>query len=337
MAGGASLQAGAGSERPLLVFAALFGTALLARAVSSRFLASQSEPGGVAPDSLRISPGAFWATFRNPAHGRLLLYLIWIQMGVHVSAPYFTPFMLGPLKLSYGEYAVLTGTAFVARIAAMPALGSLAHRTGSRRLLWIASLGIVPLPALWLISQHFAWLLLVQVAAGIAWGAFELATLLVFFDDIPDRQRTSVLSMFNLANALAAVIGAGAGSLLFRAFGPELRGLRRALRGLVLPARRGSGLAAALDRLVHEADRARVAAARPVDAVVLVLLEDVRAPARDAAHGEHRREEVHRDLHAVVDGRRVEVDVRQQPLLALHHVVDARAHLVQLGAARPRA
>ena len=105
----------------------------------------------MAPDSLRISPGAFWATFRDPAHGRLLLYLIWVQMGVHVSAPYFTPFMLGPLKLSYGEYAVLTGIAFVARIAAMPALGSLAHRAGSQRLLWIASLGIVPLPALWLI------------------------------------------------------------------------------------------------------------------------------------------------------------------------------------------
>jgi len=224
IAGGASLQAGVGSQRPLLIFAALFGTALLARAVSSRFLASQSEPAGVAPDSLRISPGAFWATFRNPAHGRLLLFLIWLQMAVHISAPYFTPFMLGPLKLSYGEYAVLTGTSFVARIAAMPALGSLAHRAGSRRLLWIASLGIVPLPALWLITQHFAWLLLVQVAAGIAWGAFELATLLVFFDDIPDRQRTSVLSMFNLANALAVVIGAGAGSLLFRAFGPQLAG-----------------------------------------------------------------------------------------------------------------
>ena len=63
-----------------------------------------------------------------------------------------------------------------------------------------------------------------QVAAGIAWGAFELATLLVFFEHIPDRQRTSVLSMFNLVGALAVVIGAGAGSLLFRAFRPQLPG-----------------------------------------------------------------------------------------------------------------
>ena len=224
IAGGAALQAGVSPQRPLLIFAALFGAALVARAVSARFLASQSEPGGATADPLRISPSAFWAVFRNPGSGRLLLFLIWIQMGVHVSAPFFTPFMLGPLNLSYGEYAVLTGAAFVARIAAMPALGGFAHRAGSRRLLWLASLGMTPLPAMWLISQQFAWLLLVQVAAGIAWGAYELATLLLFFDDIPDRQRTSVLSMFNLAGAIAVVIGAGVGSLLFRAFGPELFG-----------------------------------------------------------------------------------------------------------------
>jgi MFS family permease len=224
MAGGAALQLWSQAERPLLLFAALFTTALLSRAVSARFLASQSEREGLPPDSLRISPAAFWDTFRDPEHGRLLLYLIGTTMAVNVSAPYFTPFMLGPLDLSYGEYAVLTGASFVARILAMPALGSLAHRTGSRRLLWFASLWIVPLPAMWLITQHFAWLLMVQVLAGIAWGAYELATLLVFFDHIPDRERTSVPSIFNLANALALVIGAGAGSLLFRAFGPELWG-----------------------------------------------------------------------------------------------------------------
>jgi MFS family permease len=225
-AGGAALQAGAGAERRLETFAALFALALLARAVSARFLASQSELPAASPaaDAVGISPAAFVSTFREPTHGRLLLYLIGIQLAVHVSAPYFTPFMLGPLDLAYGQYAVLTGTAFVARIVALPALGSFAHRAGSRRLLWIGSLGIVPLPPLWLVSQHFAWLMLVQVAAGLAWGAFELATLLAFFDDIPERERTRVLSIYNLANALAVVLGASAGALLFRAFGPALAG-----------------------------------------------------------------------------------------------------------------
>ncbi len=224
IAGGLALQAGAGSERPLATFAALFATALLARAVSSSFLASQSEPSGAQPGSRRISASAIWATFRDPTHGRLLAYLIWVQMAVHISASYFTPFMLGPLKLSYAAYALLLGTPFIARIIALPALGSLAQRSGSRRLLWYGSLGIVPLPSLWLLSQDFAWLLAVQVASGIAWGAFELATLLVFFDHIDERERTSVLSLFNLAAAFAVVLGVSCGSLLFHWLGPELPG-----------------------------------------------------------------------------------------------------------------
>lgn len=224
LAGGLALEAGSRAQRPLAIFAALFATALLARAVSSRFLASQSEPGAAPPDPLRLSPAAFWATFRDPEHGRLLVYMIWVQLAVQISAPYFTPFMLGPLKLSYAEYAVLIGIPFVARIVALPALGSLAHRSGSRRVLWIASLGIVPLPSLWLVSQNFVWLLTVQIGSGIAWGAYELATLLVFFDHIDERERTSVLSLFNLAAAIAVVIGAGCGALLFHWLGPELRG-----------------------------------------------------------------------------------------------------------------
>jgi predicted MFS family arabinose efflux permease len=244
----------------LLVFAALFATALLARAVSSRLIAAQSEPPGAETEALRISPRAFFAIFRDPSHGRLLAYLIWIQMAVNVSAPFFTPFMLGPLGLSYGAYAVLTGTPFVARILTLPALGGVAHRAGGRRLLWLGSLGILALPSLWLVSQNFVWLMCVQVASGIAWGAYELATLLVFFDDIEERERTSVLSMFNLANALAVVAGAGLGALLFRELGPELPGY--AVLFLLSSALRVAGLFG-LRRLMRQPRRSIGSQTRP--------------------------------------------------------------------------
>jgi hypothetical protein len=194
IAGGMALQTGAGSERRLPIFAALFGTALLARAVSSRFLASQSEPGSAPPGSLRISPGAFLATFRDPAHGRLLSYLIWIQLAVNVSAPYFTPFMLGPLKLSYAEYALLIGTPFIARIAALPALGSLAHRSGSRALVGSPDRRA----ALWL-TPELRLLLGVQVRSRRT-----AATLLS-----PTTSRGTTCSRVQPGGALAVVLGAG--------------------------------------------------------------------------------------------------------------------------------
>ena len=69
----------------------------------------------------------------------------------------------------------------------------------------------------------------------------------------------------------------------------------------------------------HVALRVRrpdVLGARADQAVVRVLLEDVRRPAGDAADGEDRREQIDRDAERVVRRRRVEVDVRVQLLLA---------------------
>jgi MFS family permease len=88
-------------------------------------------------------------------------------------------------------------------------IGRFAHRYGTRRLLWLGSVGIVPLPCLWLVSHHFAWLFALQLLSGMSWAAFELATLLSFFEHIPQNARTSILSVYNLAYA-TAIVGGGA-------------------------------------------------------------------------------------------------------------------------------
>jgi MFS family permease len=144
----------------------------------------------------------------------LLAYLLVFQSSVWIAAPYFAPYMLGPLGLDYATFTLLVGSALLARVVALPTLGRLAHRSGTRRLLWLGSLGIVPLPTLWLVSDSVTWLFLLQLLAGVSWAAFELATLLSFFEHIPLRARTSVLSIYNLAYALAIVVGGAVGGLI---------------------------------------------------------------------------------------------------------------------------
>jgi MFS family permease len=212
--GGLVLQWGARRGEPLPAYALVFGVAMLSRLLSARFLGMQSEPQPVPLGDTRVSPRAVADHLRVGGHGRLLAYLLVFQSSVWIAAPYFTPYMLGPLGLDYSEFAALTGTAFLARIAALPALGRLAHRSGTRRLLWLGSLGIVPLPALWLVSDSLAWLFLLQLLGGTMWAAFELATLLSFFEHIPLHARTSVLSVYNLAYAVAIVGGGAVGGWL---------------------------------------------------------------------------------------------------------------------------
>jgi MFS family permease len=89
-------------------------------------------------------------------------------------------------------------------------------------MLWISGIGVVPLSGLWLISHSVAFLIFVQAVAGIMWGMWELATLLLLFDRIPQRQRTSVLTMFNVANAVAMVGGSLLGAAILSEMGETM-------------------------------------------------------------------------------------------------------------------
>lgn len=215
LVGGLLLQWGRGRGAELSFFAVLFTVAIAARLVSAAFLARQSEAPGLAVGHRALGPQAVLASVLEARSGRVLAYLLGMQAVVNVAAPFFTPYMLKNLALSYAQFMVLTATAFLARVLVLPLLGRLAHRHGTRPILWWGAMGIVPLPALWLVSHDFHYLLVLQTFAGSAWAALEFATLLSFLEGIPEKDRASVLSLFNLGTAVAIAFGAVVGSQLF--------------------------------------------------------------------------------------------------------------------------
>jgi len=216
VSGGAVLEAGGGGGGSgLAFFAILFGAAMLARLVSAACLARQSEAPGLAREHRFLRPRGVLRSVRQAGSTRVLAYLLAMQIAVHVAAPYFTPYMLGPLDLSYGRFTALLSAAFVARIAVLPLLGRMAESRGTRFLLWWGAVGIVPLPVLWLVSHDFLYLLVLQLASGTAWAALEFAMTLSFFEGIEQRDRTSVLTVFNVANAVAIALGGAIGGQLF--------------------------------------------------------------------------------------------------------------------------
>lgn len=219
VAGGIALQFGTRFGALLSVFAVLFLLAALARAVSTWFLYRQREPEPVPATHRSVSPWELLRRAHTSADGRLLVFMLAIQVAVQIAGPFFTPYMLGELRLSYVSYLLIIATAFVAKMVALPFLGGFAARWGSQRLLRISSLGIVPLSALWIVSDNLPYLLLVQLLGGVIWAGYELATLLLLFERIKVEERTSVLTLFNLANAAAVVAGALGGGLLLAELG----------------------------------------------------------------------------------------------------------------------
>ena len=266
--GGLVLHAAGSGGGAVRAFAVLFLVAAAARFLSTALLRRQREPQPPGKRLLLPPLGKLMTSLARDTNGPVLAYLLLSQAAVQVAGPYFTPFMLGHLALGYYRYVVLVYAALLARIVLLPAWGRVVGRVRAHRVLWLSAIGIIPLPALWLLSRSFAVLIVAQLAAGAVWAAYELATLLLFFETIPSEKRVGVLTVFNLANAGAVVLGSALGGAVLAVFSAS-RGAYLALFAISALAR-----AAALVTLVR-VPRAAISTPAAVVAVAEPLPQPV--------------------------------------------------------------
>lgn len=201
-----------------LGFALCFTIAGLARGGSAHFLSRQHDPGK-ALKRARPSLAVAVAGFRSQPYGRLILLLVLMIGSVNFSAPYFAPYWLEDLKLSYAEYTALAAVSVIARVIAAPYWGEIARNYGNRRALQVALLLVTPLAALWCVSTNFVYMACLQIVAGFAWGGYDLCHVLNLLECTDDDNRAQVLSLFSLLNGVAMVAGALLGGALLRWLG----------------------------------------------------------------------------------------------------------------------
>jgi MFS family permease len=217
--GGLLLDSARKQGQVLPMFALLFTIAAVCRLVSARYLARHSERP-IAPDAQQhVSIGELCRRIGAGRGERVLLFFLAMQWAVQISGPYFNPYMLGQIRISYFDYMLLMAASFCGKIVALPACGKLAYRYGTERLLLIGAIGIFPLAGMWLYADDFPEMLLLQFVGGVTWAAYELATLLTFFERVRSQERTSILTLFNFLHSAALVAGSLVGGLFLQTLG----------------------------------------------------------------------------------------------------------------------
>ncbi len=283
---GLTLQATADAGRPLAGFVILFSLAAAGRVLSSRLLAAQSEQA-VAPVDVDLPAIRLVRRLPSGPAGRLLLYLLTLTGSVMLAGPYFSPYMLSHLKLEYWQYMTLLATSLAAKVLVLPLWGVVARRVGLPALLRIAWVGIVPLPALWLVSGDFRWLLALQIVSGIFWAAHEYVSFLLLFETIQAHRRVTVLTAFNLGHAVATVSGAALAGAVFHSVGGGMTGYVVIFGGSSIARLACLALLArvqGMPRFVLRAPILRPVAIRPSTGVVLKpILATVRRRRSEAA------------------------------------------------------
>lgn len=219
------LAGGRSCGRELLTFAALFAVAGLARAISAMTLNRHTEREAMPQSHRSVSMRELIGRYRHGPGGRLLAYRLGVELAIQVSTPFMVPYFLQErgLRDDYTLFGVMIAVPILAKALALPVCGRYAKNHGARALLRLGGLAIVPVPLLWLADTSVAFMLLVQMITGVALAAYELSSLLMIFETVPEGERTSVLSKYNVAQFTATLVGSLIGAALLWRCGTAVR------------------------------------------------------------------------------------------------------------------
>jgi MFS family permease len=196
-----------------LGYAIIFGAAGLFRLVSAVLLALSPEPPAQLLSNRRETLSFARSDEALPVR-RILLFAAALQLTVYMASPYFGPFMLEELRLSYTEYMAGSLAVVVLKFASLPSWGRLIDRYGARAafLLAVVLVALVPLPWLWV--RGVAMVIVAQALSGLSWGGHEVSQFSLLLETSHARSRLHVFAMMSVFTGVAQLTGSLLGGWL---------------------------------------------------------------------------------------------------------------------------
>jgi len=195
-------------------FCIIFSIAIVSRFISFFYLTKQYEPEYVFEPKSHFSFIQFLKQARFTNYGLFVFYLSLMNLGIYIAAPFFTPYMLYDLKLSYTLFTILTATAMIVKFMMMPIWGNLCDKYGTKKVLTISGFLMPAIPLLWTLSTNINYLIFVQIFAGFSWAGFDIASFNFIFDTTKPSKRATCVAYYKVLKGLAIFIGAMAGGLM---------------------------------------------------------------------------------------------------------------------------
>ena len=217
-----ALEPRMGTARGGLGFAWIFAVAALLRLVSAALMSVTPEPEfrGISGRHRLLQ---FLSTDRGRSAARLLALGGTMQCAVYLSAPYFTPFMLRELQLSYLGYTLAMVTVVVLKFVTLPAWGNLVDSHGARSVYVTAAFLVALVPIPWLFASGLLWVVLAQAMSGFSWGGHEISALSLMLESSNPKTRAQLFATQSVVNGAALLLGSMGGALVVGLNGADYR------------------------------------------------------------------------------------------------------------------
>jgi MFS family permease len=203
----------------IIVFMFVWLTASVARWAATGLLFRHYEPVEIhARPSAQISFADFIGRLHTHSYGRFVLAYSVTYFGAYFASPFFALHMLNNLNFTYFQYSCIQLIMPLATLLSLGVWGRISDRLGNIVPMRLATIIILLLPACWLVSGNFWYLMVLNIMAGIGWGGFQLLAFNYSIGELPSGQRLAYISYMN---AIASVFFF-AGSALGGWLGPML-------------------------------------------------------------------------------------------------------------------
>lgn len=198
----------------LVGYLVIFTVAAAARVVSAYHLGRMHEPASSAGPPLPLVTMSWLRRLRRSPFIYFSLFMAGMTFAVSIASPFFTVYMLRDLHYSYLQFMANTATVVLVQFLTLNTWGRLSDVFGNRLIL-VATGAVIPvLPAMWLLSSDFWYLIGVQVLGGLSWAGFNLSAGNFLYDLVPSPKRTTYLAFHNVILSAGVFCGALSGGFL---------------------------------------------------------------------------------------------------------------------------
>ena len=195
-------------------FVCLFVFAALMRVASAWHLSRMLDPPGHVAVMELPWQREFWRSMHASGLLRFSLFFAGMQLAVAIASPFFALYMLRDLQFSYVAFMFNTAASVCVQFLTLSRWGRLSDLFGNRLIL-VTTGAIIPfLPALWLVSTEYFYLLGVQMVSGLVWAGFTLSATNSLFDLTPRDKRATLMAAHNVLAAGGVFAGAVIGGVL---------------------------------------------------------------------------------------------------------------------------
>ena len=212
--GGLLLHGTAKTGKPWIGFSVLFVSAVIARLLSAYSLSRMENPYYHIDDKNDFSLIEFFAGFRHSTFVRFVIYTGLMHFSVMLAGPFFAVYMLRDLKFSYLQFMIAAAVAVLMQYFTLHNWGKFGDKFGNRKVLEITGLTLPIVPVLWLFTDNFYFILVIQMLAGLTWAGFSLSMANFIYDAIPSPRLAKCVAIFNILNACGIFLGGSLGGWL---------------------------------------------------------------------------------------------------------------------------